>query len=41
MAVAWGEIMAYLCVITVPVLIIYLRLQKTFIASIASTGING
>ncbi len=38
---AWGEVMAYLCVITVPVLIFYLRLQKAFIASIASTGIKG
>jgi len=38
---AWGEVMAYLCVITIPVLIFYLRLQKAFIASIASTGIKG
>jgi len=38
---AWGEVMAYLTVITVPVLIFYLRLQKAFIASIASTGIKG
>ncbi len=38
---AWGEVMAYLTVITVPVLLFYLRLQKAFIASIASTGIKG
>ncbi len=38
---AWGEVMAYLTVITVPVLVFYLRLQKAFIASIASTGIKG
>lgn len=38
---AWGEIMAYLSLITVPVLIFYLALQRTFIASIASTGVKG
>ena len=38
---AWGEIMAYLTVITVPVLIFYLVLQRAFIASIASTGVKG
>ena len=38
---AWGEIMAYLTIITVPVLAFYLALQKAFIASIASTGIKG
>ena len=38
---AWGEIMAYLTIITVPVLIFYLCLQKAFIASIASTGVKG
>lgn len=38
---AWGEVMAYLCIITVPVLIFYLALQRAFIASIASTGVKG
>ena len=38
---AWGEIMAYLTVITVPVLLFYLMLQRAFIASIASTGVKG
>jgi multiple sugar transport system permease protein len=38
---AWGEIMAYLSIITVPVLAFYLYLQKAFIASIASTGVKG
>ncbi len=38
---AWGEIMAYLTVITVPVLVFYLVLQRAFIASIASTGVKG
>ena len=39
--VAWGEIMAYLTIITVPVLLFYLSLQRAFIESIASTGIKG
>lgn len=38
---AWGEIMAYLSLITVPVLGFYLVLQRAFIASIASTGVKG
>ena len=38
---AWGEIMAYLSMITLPVLAFYLWLQKAFIASIASTGVKG
>lgn len=37
----WGEIMAYLTVITIPVLTFYLILQRAFIASIASTGVKG
>jgi multiple sugar transport system permease protein len=39
--VAWGEVMAYLTIITVPVLVFYLGLQRAFIESIASTGIKG
>lgn len=39
--VEWGEVMAYLTLITVPVLIFYLGLQRAFIASIASTGVKG
>ena len=38
---AWGEIMAYLSLITIPVLVFYLLLQRVFIASIASTGVKG
>ncbi len=37
----WGELMAYLSVITVPVLVFYLFLQRAFISSIASTGVKG
>ncbi len=39
--IAWGEIMAYLSIITIPVLILYLALQRAFITSIAATGIKG
>ena len=39
--VPWGEVMAYLSLITVPVLAFYLVLQRAFIASIASTGVKG
>jgi multiple sugar transport system permease protein len=39
--VAWGELMAYLSLISVPVLVFYLILQRSFIASIASTGVKG
>lgn len=39
--IAWGEVMAYLTLITVPVLAFYLFLQRAFIASIASTGVKG
>jgi multiple sugar transport system permease protein len=38
---AWGEIMAYLSLITAPVLAFYLVLQRAFISSIASTGVKG
>jgi multiple sugar transport system permease protein len=39
--VAWGEVMAYLSVISIPVIAFYLVLQRAFIASIASTGVKG
>lgn len=39
--VVWGEVMAYLSLITLPVLAFYLFLQRAFIASIASTGVKG
>jgi multiple sugar transport system permease protein len=39
--VAWGELMAYLTVISVPVLTFYLIMQRAFITSIASTGVKG
>jgi multiple sugar transport system permease protein len=37
----WGELMAYLTVITVPVILLFLALQRAFVESIATTGIKG
>jgi len=37
----WGELMAYLTMITVPVIILFLVLQRAFVESIATTGIKG
>lgn len=39
--IAWGEVMAYLSTITVPVLVLFLALQRAFVESIASSGIKG
>ncbi len=39
--IAWGEVMAYLTLISVPVIVFYLIMQRAFIASIASTGVKG
>lgn len=37
----WGEMMAYLTVITLPIIILFLSLQRVFVQSIASSGIKG
>ena len=37
----WGEMMAYLSIITIPLIVFFLSLQKAFVESIASTGIKG
>jgi multiple sugar transport system permease protein len=39
--VQWGDIMAYGAMATLPVLILFIILQRSFINSIASTGIKG
>jgi multiple sugar transport system permease protein len=39
--VEWGEIMAYLSILTIPVLAFYLWLQRAFIESVASSGVKG
>jgi multiple sugar transport system permease protein len=37
----WGEVMAYLSIITIPIIVLFLTLQRAFVESIASTGIKG
>ena len=39
--VAWGEVMSFLSFITIPVLIFFLFIQRTYIESIAASGIKG
>jgi multiple sugar transport system permease protein len=39
--IAWGQIMAYSSMITVPVLLLFLAFQRAFVASIATTGLKG
>ena len=41
LAPAWGEIMAYSTLITIPVLIFFLAFQRAFVSSIAATGVKG
>lgn len=38
---AWGQIMAYATMITVPVLALFIGFQRAFINSIASSGVKG
>lgn len=38
---AWGEIMAYSTLITVPIIIIFVIFQRAFVASVASSGVKG
>jgi multiple sugar transport system permease protein len=38
---AWGQIMAYLTLLTVPVVILFLSMQRFFVNSIATTGVKG
>jgi multiple sugar transport system permease protein len=39
--IAWGEVMSFLSFITIPVLIFFLLIQRTYIESIAASGIKG
>jgi multiple sugar transport system permease protein len=39
--VAWGPMMAYSTMITIPVLFFFLAFQRAFIGSIASSGVKG
>jgi multiple sugar transport system permease protein len=38
---AWGEVMAYTSLITIPVLVMFLSFQRAFVSSIASSGVKG
>ena len=37
----WGVVMAYATMVTLPVLALFLAFQRSFITSMASTGIKG
>ena len=39
--VSWGQLMAYATMITVPVLALFVAFQRSFINSIASSGVKG
>jgi multiple sugar transport system permease protein len=39
--VSWGQVMAYASMITVPVLVLFVAFQRSFISSIASSGVKG
>lgn len=39
--VSWGQIMAYSSIITLPVVALFIAFQRSFINSIASTGVKG
>lgn len=38
---AWGEVMAYTSLITLPVLVMFLIFQRSFVSSIAASGVKG
>ena len=38
---AWGEVMAYTSLITLPVLAVFLVFQRAFISSVAASGVKG
>jgi multiple sugar transport system permease protein len=38
---AWGEVMAYTTLITLPVLIMFLAFQRAFVSSVAASGVKG
>lgn len=37
----WGQIMAYATIITLPMLVIFVAFQRSFVASLASSGVKG
>jgi multiple sugar transport system permease protein len=38
---AWGQIMAYSTLITVPIILVFIVFQRAFVASVASSGVKG
>ncbi|WP_454853696.1 carbohydrate ABC transporter permease [Promicromonospora soli] len=38
---AWGEVMAYTSLITLPVLVVFLSFQRAFVSSVAASGVKG
>lgn len=38
---AWGEVMAYTSLITLPVLLMFVAFQRAFVSSIAASGVKG
>jgi multiple sugar transport system permease protein len=38
---AWGEVMAYTSMITLPVLVVFLAFQRAFVSSVAASGVKG
>lgn len=38
---AWGEVMAYASMITIPVLVVFLAFQRAFVSSVAASGVKG
>lgn len=38
---AWGEVMAYTSLITLPVLLVFIAFQRAFVSSIAASGVKG
>lgn len=38
---AWGQIMAYMTLITVPIMVLFVIFQRSFVASVASSGVKG
>lgn len=39
--VSWGQIMAYSSMITIPIVVLFIAFQRSFVNSIASTGVKG
>lgn len=38
---AWGQIMAYSTLVTVPILLVFIVFQRAFVSSVASSGVKG